>query len=67
VAPPEIEDADRDKWIDVLTAMHDSAAWQDELEKQGWTDAFITGDDFGAFLTEQDQTVADTPKELGLA
>ena len=50
VAPPEIEDADRDKWIDALTAMHDSAAWQEELEKQGWTDAFITGDDFGDFL-----------------
>ncbi|MDA1367168.1 putative tricarboxylic transport membrane protein [Glycomyces algeriensis] len=67
VAPPGIADADRDKWIDALTAMHDSAAWQEELEKQGWTDAFITGDDFGAFLTEQDATVAATLQELGLA
>lgn len=67
VAPPEIEDADRDKWIDALTAMHDSAAWQEELEKQGWTDAFITGDDFGDFLVEQDQMVADTLRQLGLS
>jgi putative tricarboxylic transport membrane protein len=67
VAPPGIEDADRQAWIDALTAMHDSAAWQDELEKQGWTDAFITGDDFGDFLTEQDATVAATLQELGLA
>jgi putative tricarboxylic transport membrane protein len=67
VAPPEIETADRDKWIDALTAMHDSAAWQDELEKQGWTDAFITGDEFGTFLEEQDRMVADTLQRLGLA
>ncbi|WP_205324652.1 tripartite tricarboxylate transporter substrate binding protein [Glycomyces sp. YM15] len=67
VAPPEIEDADRDKWIDALTAMHDSAAWQEELEKQGWTDAFVTGDDFAQFLEEQDQRVADVLTELGLA
>lgn len=67
VAPPEIATADRDKWIDALTAMHDSAAWQDELEKQGWTDAFITGDEFGTFLEEQDRAVADTLQRLGLA
>jgi putative tricarboxylic transport membrane protein len=67
VAPPEIEAADRDKWIDALTAMHDSAAWQEELDKQGWTDAFITGDDFGTFLEEQDRMVAETLERLGLA
>lgn len=67
VAPPGIEDADRDRWIDALTAMHDSAAWQDELEKQGWTDAFVTGDDFGTFLEDQDRMVADTLQRLGLA
>ncbi|MBO3735875.1 Bug family tripartite tricarboxylate transporter substrate binding protein [Glycomyces niveus] len=67
VAPPEIDDAARSKWLDALTAMHDSQAWKDELAKQGWTDAFVTGDDFSAFLTEQDQTVAATLQELGLA
>jgi putative tricarboxylic transport membrane protein len=46
--------------------MHDSAAWQDELEKQGWIDAFVTGDEFGTFLEEQDQMVADTLERLGL-
>jgi putative tricarboxylic transport membrane protein len=67
VAPPEIDDAARSKWLDALTAMHDSQAWKDELAKQGWTDSFLTGDDFSAFLTEQDQTVAATLQELGLA
>ncbi|MCH7229659.1 hypothetical protein L0U85_02100 [Glycomyces sp. L485] len=66
VAPPEISDEDREAWIGALTAMHDSQAWQDELEKQGWTDAFVTGDEFGEFLTQQDTGVADILSELGL-
>ncbi|MFU8875576.1 Bug family tripartite tricarboxylate transporter substrate binding protein [Micromonospora sp. SL4-19] len=67
VAPPGISDADKKVWIDVLTKMHDSAEWKAELAKRGWTDAFITGDEFGTFLTEQDKAVADILKQLGLA
>ncbi len=67
VAPPEISDADKKVWVDILTKMHDSQAWKDELEKRGWTDAFQTGDEFGTFLKEQDQAVADILKGLGLA
>ncbi|GAB3995422.1 tripartite tricarboxylate transporter substrate-binding protein [Glycomyces albus] len=67
VAPPDISGDDTQRWIDALTEMHDSQSWQDELEKQGWTDAFITGDEFGDFLTEQDESVASILQELGLA
>ena len=67
VAPPGISDADKKLWIDALTRMHDSAEWKTELTKRGWTDAFITGDQFAAFLTQQDKSVADLLKQLGLA
>ncbi|MCE1178142.1 MAG: tripartite tricarboxylate transporter substrate binding protein [Micrococcales bacterium] len=67
VAPPGISDADKKVWIDAFTRMHDSAGWKAELEKRGWTDAFVTGDEFGTFLTEQDKSVADTLTQLGLA
>ncbi|MFY9679334.1 MAG: tripartite tricarboxylate transporter substrate binding protein, partial [Glutamicibacter protophormiae] len=67
VAPPEISEADREKWINALTTMHESDAWKQALETNGWTDAFITGDEFSTFLTEQDQRVADVLKALGLA
>ncbi|MEV0807075.1 tripartite tricarboxylate transporter substrate binding protein [Micromonospora sp. NPDC050200] len=67
VAPPEISDADKKVWIDALTKMHDSDEWKAELTKRGWTDAFVTGDEFGTFLTEQDKSVADLLKQLGLA
>ncbi|MFI6262475.1 Bug family tripartite tricarboxylate transporter substrate binding protein [Micromonospora sp. NPDC051006] len=67
VAPPGISDADKKVWIDALTKMHESAEWKAELTKRGWTDAFVTGEAFATFLTEQDKSVADLLKQLGLA
>ncbi|TDC77627.1 tripartite tricarboxylate transporter substrate binding protein [Micromonospora sp. KC606] len=67
VAPPGISDADKQVWIDALTRMHESDEWKAELTKRGWTDAFVTGDEFATFLTEQDKSVADLLKQLGLA
>lgn len=67
VAPPGISDADKQVWVDALTKMHDTQAWKDEEKKRGWTDAFQTGDEFGTFLKQQDQDVADILKQLGLA
>lgn len=67
VAPPGISETDKQVWIDALTKMHESAEWKAELAKRGWTDAFVTGEAFAAFLTEQDKSVADLLKQLGLA
>ncbi|GAA3915788.1 tripartite tricarboxylate transporter substrate binding protein [Streptomyces lacrimifluminis] len=67
VAPPGITDEQKKTWVDSLTTMHDSEQWKAELTKRGWTDAFITGDEFGSFLKEQDKSVADLLTELGLA
>lgn len=66
VAPPGISDADKQTWIDALTKVHDSDAWKAELAKRGWTDAFVTGEAFSTFLTEQDKAVADILTGLGL-
>ncbi len=46
--------------------MHDSQGWQDQLAEKGWTDDFKTGDDFAAFIDEQDERVSGTLQELGL-
>ncbi|MFF2509000.1 Bug family tripartite tricarboxylate transporter substrate binding protein [Streptomyces sp. NPDC058067] len=66
VAPPGISAADRKTWIDALTALHDSGRWQAELTRHGWSDAFLTGDAFAAYLSRQDRTVADLVARLGL-
>ncbi|MEK0097812.1 tripartite tricarboxylate transporter substrate binding protein [Streptomyces sp. A475] len=65
VAPPGISGADRQRWVDALTELHRSGRWQAELDRHGWTDAFATGDTFAAYLTQQDDLVADLAASLG--
>ncbi|MDN5796738.1 MAG: tripartite tricarboxylate transporter substrate binding protein [Intrasporangium sp.] len=67
VAPPGISEADKKVWVDALTKMHDTQAWKDAEAKYGWTDAFQAGDEFGAFLKAQDQSVSEILQNLGLA
>ncbi|GGD16347.1 Bug family tripartite tricarboxylate transporter substrate binding protein [Nocardioides daphniae] len=66
LAPPDISEARTEALIAYFEEMHASPGWKEEVEKNGWTDDFRTGDDFGTFLTEQDTRVADTLDELGL-
>ncbi|MGH3433227.1 MAG: Bug family tripartite tricarboxylate transporter substrate binding protein [Thermocrispum sp.] len=67
VAPPGISDADRKALVGAYQRMHDSPQWQRALKKNGWADAFQTGDEFGAFLKEQNTRVESVLRELGLA
>jgi putative tricarboxylic transport membrane protein len=66
VAPPELEEGDKTALIELVTKMHDSQEWKDALATNGWTDAFITGDEFGAFIESENQRVGDVLTELGL-
>lgn len=66
LAPPEISDERRAELIRYLQEMHDSQGWQEALERNGWTDDFKTGDEFSAFIEEQDERVSSTLEELGL-
>ena len=67
LAPPGITDAQRDYLTDLFTQMHDTKEWREALKRNGWTDNFATGDEFATFLEEQDERVASTLEELGLA
>lgn len=67
VAAPGISEAERQRFVDAIEGMHDSDAWQQVLEDQGWTDAFVTGDDFSEFLTDESERVETVMSELGLA
>jgi putative tricarboxylic transport membrane protein len=66
VAPPELSNEDKQALIDLATKMHDSQQWKDALAQNRWTDAFITGDEYGAFLKSESQRVGDVLGELGL-
>jgi putative tricarboxylic transport membrane protein len=66
IAPGELSDEDKQALIDLATRMHDSQQWKDALAQNGWTDAFMVGDEYAAFLKAEDQRVADVLNELGL-
>ncbi|MFD3532537.1 Bug family tripartite tricarboxylate transporter substrate binding protein [Streptomyces sp. NPDC058664] len=66
VAPPGLSDAERDKLVTLVTALHDSPQWRESLKTHGWDDAFLPGEEFGTFLAEQDRRVGSVLKELGL-
>ncbi|WP_370188857.1 Bug family tripartite tricarboxylate transporter substrate binding protein [Aeromicrobium sp.] len=67
LAPPGIDDATREYLTRLVTEMHDTPEWREALKRNGWIDAFATGEEFGTFLTEQDERVDSTLKELGLS
>ena len=66
VAAPDISAEEAQRHVDLITQVHDSEAWQQVLKDQGWTDAFISGDEFGSFLDEESQRVQGVLSELGL-
>jgi putative tricarboxylic transport membrane protein len=66
LAPPGISDEDRDAMVNALEEMHATGAWKEALAKNGWSDAFMTGEPFEKFLQEQDQRVETTLTDLGL-
>ena len=67
LAPPDISAEQRDYLVDIFTEMHATPEWEEALARNGWTDNFATGAEFGDFLAEQDSRVETTLKELGLA
>jgi putative tricarboxylic transport membrane protein len=67
VAPPGLDENQTQTFIDAITEMHDSEGWQQALADNGWTDAFMTGDEFGTFLGDESERVQTVLGELGLA
>jgi putative tricarboxylic transport membrane protein len=66
-APPGVTDAQRKAMIDLIEAMVKSAAWQEILAKQDWTNVLLTGDAFGAYVQEEFRRTEAVLKDLGLA
>ncbi|GAB2772931.1 Bug family tripartite tricarboxylate transporter substrate binding protein [Streptomyces daliensis] len=65
MAPPGLSDAERDKLIHFFDALHKSPEWKESLAKNGWDDAYLTGEKYGRFLKGQDKRVDTVLKGLG--
>ncbi|RKN05967.1 Bug family tripartite tricarboxylate transporter substrate binding protein [Streptomyces radicis] len=66
VAPPGISDEERDELIAIVTEATRTPEWEDALSRNRWVDSVLTGDDFGAFIREDQARVDAIIEELGL-
>ena len=66
VGPPGMRDNERQAWIQMLTRMRDSQAWQEILRQQDWIDAFLTGDEFAQFIKQDQERVSKILRDIGL-
>ncbi|GAS90125.1 tripartite tricarboxylate transporter substrate binding protein [Mycolicibacterium brisbanense] len=66
LAPPGISDDAKKAMVKALEDLHATQQWKEALVKNGWTDAFVTGEQFEQFLKDQDERVSSTLTELGL-
>ncbi len=66
VAPPDLPPADVTALRALVGQMHASAEWGAAVSRNGWTDAYLTGDAYGEFLREESDRVAGVLADLGL-
>lgn len=66
LAPSDITEEETAALTDLVTELHGTEAWTEELATRGWTDAFLTGDEFGDFLESDITEVGATLKNIGL-
>jgi putative tricarboxylic transport membrane protein len=67
VAPPGIDDEEKDRLVEMVEELHGTGAWEDALAENGWADAMMTGDEFGDYIESENDRVKSVLAELGLA
>ena len=48
-----------------LVAMYDTPEWAEVRDRMGWVEILNVGDDFEAFLVDQEQVIGDLMRSLG--
>ena len=64
-APPGVNASAKAGMIDLVTKMVKSPAWQEILKKRDWTDIFLAGDAYGAYLADENRRIEAILKGLG--
>lgn len=67
VAPAGLTDTQQQELIDIVTEMVGTEHWQNVVERNQWKETFLTGDEFGNFIREEEQRVTTLLQDLGLA
>lgn len=57
--PKNMSDTAKAYWTEKLDEMVATDEWEAELERNGWANEYRVGDDFTAFLQEQEQVISE--------
>ncbi|MCW5729478.1 MAG: tripartite tricarboxylate transporter substrate binding protein [Alphaproteobacteria bacterium] len=66
-APPGISDAQRQSLLDLVDRMVKSPAWAEILKRYDWTDIYLPGDRYRAYIASETERIHAILKDLGLA
>jgi putative tricarboxylic transport membrane protein len=66
VAPPGLGTSDVAVMHDMINRLHTSTAWHQALERNRWTDAYLPGDAFAAFIVEEVSRLEEIMVDLGI-
>jgi putative tricarboxylic transport membrane protein len=66
VAPPDLSDEQRDAIVAFFDDVNASDGWQDALERSGWDNTYLAGDEYATFLQDEQVRVTEILEELGL-
>jgi putative tricarboxylic transport membrane protein len=66
VGPPNLSDEAKQKLVDLVDEVAKSDAWKEQLERNGWQDTYLSGDEFQSFLDEEQQRIHGVLVDIGL-
>ena len=64
-AAPGLPEAKRQQFIKALRLMYDTPEWEAVRARNGWVNIFHPGDEFTAFLEQQEKVIGNLMRKLG--
>lgn len=67
MAPGGISDELKAQYLEAFDQLHASDSWKQAMQTNGWEDLYLSGDEFGDWLTTENTRVESVLVDLGLA
>lgn len=62
----KVSDEDYAEWVDKLKALYDSDAWHEAAKASGLEPVWRGGEEFAAYVAEQEQQMAEISRQIGV-
>jgi len=66
MAPPDIEEEDRQAILGAVEKMRATPEWKKTLKQNNWTDFFMPPEEFTSYIKEENERIAKLLAEMGL-